>query len=67
MTKDARDNRRGCVLIGLVVAALIAALVWGIMTSRDDSRAVTEVRGSTPPARAPADQPPSPPKGEPSN
>ena len=64
MTKDSKDNRRGCAVFAFVVAALIAALAWGILTSRDDSRAVTDVRGSAPPARAPADSPPSPPKGE---
>ena len=44
MTKDARDNKRGCFVIGAIVALVLVALAWAIFASRDDSR--TEVPGS---------------------
>ena len=38
MTKDAKDNKRGCIVIAAIVALLTAALVWGIATSQEDPR-----------------------------
>ena len=38
MTKDAKDNKRGCFVIAAIVAVLLAALAWGISTSEDDPR-----------------------------
>lgn len=39
MTRDAKDNKRGCFVFAAIVAALLAALAWGIATSGDDPRA----------------------------
>jgi hypothetical protein len=50
MTKDARDNKRGCFIVAIVVAALIAALAYGILRSGDDPRS----NGITPSGVQPA-------------
>lgn len=44
MTKDAKDNKRGCFVIAAIVAIVLVALAWAIFASRDDSR--TAVPGS---------------------
>ena len=59
MTRDAKDNRRGCFVVGALVAALLAALAWGIASHDDDPRA----NGLVTPGAAP--QPPPPPAAEP--
>lgn len=38
MTKDAKDNKRGCFIIGALVAAMIAALAYGILRTGEDPR-----------------------------
>ena len=38
MTKDARDNKRGCFAIGAITVLLIAALVWAIVGTDDKDR-----------------------------
>ncbi|HEU0097138.1 MAG TPA: hypothetical protein VFQ67_00050 [Allosphingosinicella sp.] len=51
MTKDAKDNKRGCFIFAAVVAALLAALAWGIASSGDDPRSnvAAGARGATAP------------------
>ena len=44
MTKDAKENKRGCFVIGAVVALLLVALAWAIIGSGDDPK--TAVPGS---------------------
>jgi hypothetical protein len=53
MTKDAKDNKRGCFIFAAAVAALLAALGWGIATSGDDPR--SNVAGGAKGATAPID------------
>lgn len=38
MTKDAKDNKRGCFVIAAIVALLVAALVFAILRTGDDPR-----------------------------
>jgi hypothetical protein len=38
MAKDFRDNKRGCFIIGALVAAMIAALAYGILRTGEDPR-----------------------------
>ena len=38
MAKDFRENRRGCFIIAALVAAMIAALAYGILRTGDDPR-----------------------------
>lgn len=38
MAKDFRENRRGCVIVALLVAAMIAALAYGILRTGEDPR-----------------------------
>lgn len=38
MAKDFRENKRGCFIIAAVVAAMLAALAYGILWSGDDPR-----------------------------
>lgn len=38
MTKDAKDNRRGCFIVAALVAAMIAALAYGILRTGEDPR-----------------------------
>ncbi|HEX8620351.1 MAG TPA: hypothetical protein VF718_00095 [Allosphingosinicella sp.] len=53
MTKDSKDNRRGCFLFAAIGAVLLAALAWGVATSEDDPRA--NVGGGAKGATAPVD------------
>ena len=55
MAKDFRDNRRGCFIIGAIVALVIAALAFAIIRTGDDPRS----NGIAPSGTAPA-----PPPGE---
>jgi hypothetical protein len=50
MAKDFRQNRRGCFIVGAIVAALIAALAWGIVHTRDDPRSNGVLASPAPPA-----------------
>jgi len=54
MAKDAKDNRRGCFVVGAIVAALLAALAWGIATTGEDPRS----NGIVTPGAAPQAAPP---------
>jgi len=56
MTKDAKDNRRGCFIMAAIVAALLAALAWGIAGTEDDPRS----NGIVTPGAAPQPQPSAP-------
>lgn len=38
MAKDYRDNKRGCFVVAALVAAMIAALAYGILWTGDDPR-----------------------------
>lgn len=38
MAKDFRDNKRGCFIIAALVAAMVAALAYGILWSGHDPR-----------------------------
>jgi hypothetical protein len=59
MTKDARDNQRGCFIIGAIVAALLAALAWGILSTGEDPRS----NGIVTPGAAPQAPPAAPDPG----
>jgi len=50
MTKDAKDNRRGCIIIAVLVAAIAAALAWAILSTGTDPRS----NGIAPSGGAPA-------------
>lgn len=53
MTKDARDNKRGCFVIAALVAILVAALAYAILTTGTDPRSNGIEPSGAPPA-APA-------------
>ena len=53
MTKDAKDNKRGCFVIGAIVAVLLAALAYAILSTGTDPRS----NGITPSGTAPATPP----------
>ena len=38
MAKDFRDNRLGCFIIAALVAAMVAALAYGILSTGEDPR-----------------------------
>jgi hypothetical protein len=38
MAKDFRDNKRGCFIVAALVAAMIAALAYGILRTGEDPR-----------------------------
>jgi hypothetical protein len=50
MTRDAKDNKRGCFVIAAVVALLVAALAYAILSTGTDPRS----NGITPSGTAPA-------------
>lgn len=50
MTKDAKDNKKGCFIFAVLVAAMIAALAYAILKTGDDPRS----NGITPSGTAPA-------------
>ncbi|HEX8062206.1 MAG TPA: hypothetical protein VF535_03230 [Allosphingosinicella sp.] len=50
MTKDAKDNKRGCFIIAAVIALLLAALAWGIISTREDPRSNGIEPSGAPPA-----------------
>jgi hypothetical protein len=52
MTKDAKDNKRGCFVIGAIVALLVAALAFAILRTGDDPRSngIAPGGGASPPA-----------------
>ena len=50
MTKDAKDNKRGCFIIAALVVLLVAALAYGILSTGTDPRS----NGITPSGTGPA-------------
>jgi hypothetical protein len=52
MTKDAKDNRRGCFVIGAIVALLVAALAFAILRTGHDPRSngIAPSGAASPPA-----------------
>jgi hypothetical protein len=52
MTKDAKDNRRGCFVIAAVVALLVAALAYAILRTGHDPRSngIAPSGAASPPA-----------------
>jgi len=53
MTKDSKDNKRGCFVIAALVAILVAALAYAILTTGTDPRSNGIEPNGAPPA-APA-------------
>jgi hypothetical protein len=53
MTKDAKDNKRGCLVVAVLVALLVAALAYGILSTGTDPRSNGIEPSGAPPA-APA-------------
>jgi hypothetical protein len=53
VTKDAKDNKRGCIIIAAVVALLVAALAYAILSTGTDPRSNGIEPSGAPPA-APA-------------
>jgi hypothetical protein len=58
MTKDSKENRLGCFVVAAIVAMLVAALAWGILSTGDDPRSNGIVTPGAAPQAAPA--PPEP-------
>ena len=59
MAKDYRENKRGCFIVAAIVAALLAALAWGIFSTEDDPRS----NGIVTPGAAPQAVPSGPDPG----
>ncbi|HEX8307894.1 MAG TPA: hypothetical protein VF645_05685 [Allosphingosinicella sp.] len=53
MTKDAKENKRGCFIIAALVALLLALLAYGILSTGTDPRSNGIEPSGAPPA-APA-------------
>ena len=53
MTKDAKENKRGCFIIAVLVALLVAALAYAILSTGADPRSNGIEPSGAPPA-APA-------------
>ncbi|HEX8449449.1 MAG TPA: hypothetical protein VF652_07650, partial [Allosphingosinicella sp.] len=53
VTKDARDNKRGCIIVAAVVALLVALLAYAILSTGTDPRSNGIEPSGAPPA-APA-------------
>jgi hypothetical protein len=53
MTKDAKNNKRGCFIIAALVALVVAALAYGILSTGTDPRSNGIEPSGAPPA-APA-------------
>ena len=52
MTKDAKDNRRGCFIMAAIVALAVAALAFAILRTGDDPRSNGIAPSGSPPAGA---------------
>jgi hypothetical protein len=50
MTKDAKDNKRGCFIVAALVAILLAALAFGILSTGTDPRSNGIEPSGAPPA-----------------
>ena len=59
MTKDAKDNKRGCFIFAAIGAALLAAFAWGIASTDDDPRSNGIVTPGAAPQPAPAGSDPA--------
>ena len=53
MTKDAKDNKRGCFILAAIVALVVAALAFAILSSGHDPRSNGVGPSGTAPAAAP--------------
>jgi hypothetical protein len=64
VTRDAKDNKRGCFVIAAIVAALVAALAYAILSTGTDPRSngIAPSGGAAPPATGAAA--PIPPEAE---
>lgn len=54
MTKDAKDNKRGCFIIVLVVVLVVAALAYAILSTGTDPRSNGISPSGTAPSVGPA-------------
>ncbi|HEX8222264.1 MAG TPA: hypothetical protein VF605_00445 [Allosphingosinicella sp.] len=59
MTKDSKDNKRGCFIFSAIIAALLAALAWGIARTDDDPRSNGIVTPGAAPQPTPAGSDPA--------
>lgn len=50
MAKDAKDNKRGCIVVAVLVALVVAALAYAILSTGTDPRS----NGVTPSGAGPA-------------
>lgn len=50
MTKDSKDNKRGCVIIAALVAVIVAALAYAMLSTGTDPRS----NGISPSGTAPS-------------
>ena len=50
MTKDAKENKRGCLIVAAVVALLVALLAYGILSTGTDPRSNGIEPSGAPPA-----------------
>lgn len=54
MTKDAKDNKRGCFIVALLVALVVAALAYAMLSTGTDPRSNGISPSGTAPAVGPA-------------
>ncbi len=54
MTKDAKDNKRGCIVIAVLVVLVAAALAYGMLSTGTDPRSNGISPSGTAPAVGPA-------------
>jgi hypothetical protein len=50
MTRDAKDNKRGCFIIAALVALMVAALAYAILSTGTDPRSSGIEPSGAPPA-----------------
>jgi hypothetical protein len=50
MTKDSKDNKRGCFIVAALVAFMLAALAYGILSTGPDPRSNGIEPSGAPPA-----------------
>lgn len=65
MTKDAKDNKRGCFIVAGLVALLIAALAYAILSTGEDPRSNGIAPSGAQPAPASGSAAGKPAPGEP--
>ncbi len=54
MTKDSKDNKRGCVIIAVLVALIVAALAYAMLATGTDPRSNGISPSGTAPSVGPA-------------